>query len=117
MGALFAGLQVIGIGATSVATAQVYRYADSEDGDLYLTWRMISSGTVAFTAASWFASSLGGSRLHQLELEHRGLAGRQWQSWQTTAMFDTALGDLGPGPSPVPSQGWSPSPQVWTDDR
>ena len=117
MGALFAGLQVIGIGATAVATSQVYRYADSEDGDLYLTWRMVSSGTVAFTAAAWFASALGGSRLHQLELEHRAAAGRAWPSRQPAAMFDPSLEGLDLG---VPLSGggtWSPRAQVLTDGR
>ncbi len=87
-GLLYGGLQFVGVSASAVATVRAYGYANAGNDDLYLTWRMISAGTVAFTAASWFASAVDGSRLHQLELEAYGLAGnaRAWDRWNPPKM-------------------------------
>jgi len=84
-GLLYGGLQLAGLSASTVATFRSYGYANAGNDDLYLTWRLISAGTVAFTAAAWFASALDGSRLHQLELEAYGLtqSARAWDSWHT----------------------------------
>ncbi len=87
-GLLYAGLQFVGVSASTVATMRAYSYANAGNDQLYLTWRMISAGTVAFSAAGWFASALDGSRLHQLELEAYGLAqgARDWDRWQASSV-------------------------------
>ena len=91
-GLLYAGLQAVGLSASAVATLRTYGYASAGNDRLYLTWRMISAGTVAFTAAAWFASSVDGSRLHQLELEAHGLAqgARDWDRWHHPLTFSVA---------------------------
>jgi hypothetical protein len=83
-GLLYAGLQLVGLSTSVVASIQAYGYANAGNEDLFQTWRLISAGTVAFTAGAWFASILDGSRLHQLELEAYGLAyGRaEWDRWR-----------------------------------
>ena len=101
-GLLYAGLQAVGLSASTVATVRTYGYASAGNDQLYLTWRMISAGTVAFTAAAWFASSLDGSRLHQLELVqvvlvrlllqrgkaglHRVVSGNDWRTGVAQAL-------------------------------
>jgi hypothetical protein len=107
-GLLYAGLQAVGLSASTVATVRTYGYASAGNDQLYLTWRMISAGTVAFTAAAWFASSLDGSRLHQLELEAYGLAqgARDWDHWHSPGAHSH-------GPSALSSQSFSPRPTSW----
>lgn len=82
-GFVFGGLQAVGLTTSTFATLAAFGYADAGNEDLYLAWRLASAGTVAFTAAAWFASVIDGSRLHQLELEAYGLAqnAQAWDLW------------------------------------
>lgn len=80
-GLIYGGLQLAGLGLTTTALVQMRSLAVSgDDLEAELRWRMISAGSTAFTAGTWFASTLEASRYRQVQLEQMQTALVAWDA-------------------------------------
>lgn len=80
-GLIYGGLQLAGLGLTTTALVQMRSLAVSgNDIEAELRWRMVSAGSTAFTAGSWFASTLDASRYRQVQIEEMQAALMAWDA-------------------------------------
>lgn len=80
-GLIYGGLQAAGLGLTVTSLVRMRTLAiDGTDVDAELRWRMVSAGSTAFTAGSWFASTLDASRYRQVQLEQMQAALVAWDA-------------------------------------
>ena len=80
-GLIYGGLQLAGLGLTTTALVQMRSLAVSgDDIEAELRWRMVSAGSTAFTAGSWFASTLDASRYRQVQIEEMQAALMAWDA-------------------------------------
>lgn len=78
-GLIYGGLQLAGGALTVTSLMRMRTLAGTgTDIDAELTWRMVSAGSTAFTAGTWFASTLDASRYRQLQLEQMQEATMAW---------------------------------------
>ncbi len=102
-GAAYTATQAAGFGAAIAASVLAGPAAD--DGDLsgVATYGTIAAGGAALGIASWFASALDASRLHELEAAETAARVRAWDAARWSA-DPGALRGAGPPPQ-APSGG------------
>jgi len=66
-GAVFCGLQVVGVGGAVLARGPMLQAASEGDARAFATWKAVSYGSVSLSVGSWFVSAVDGSRLHDQE--------------------------------------------------
>jgi len=80
----YAGIQAVGVVASIYTGLEMRELALAGEIDRELTYRLVSAGTVAVTALTWFASVVDGSNM-RIEAIDRAQAARDWDMSQQTA--------------------------------
>jgi hypothetical protein len=84
-GWIYAGVQGVGLAASIYTGLEMRRLAVEGEIDRELTYRLISAGTVAVTALTWFASVVDGSNM-RIESIDRAQSARDWERVQRSAL-------------------------------
>ena len=87
-GWIYAGIQGVGLAASIYTGLEMRRLAVAGEIDQELTYRLISAGTVAVTAITWFVSVVDGSNM-RIESIERTRAARDWERSQRSAIVLT----------------------------
>ena len=93
-GAVYSVTQAAGIALGSVATVNAYAAADAEDDDAFAQWQTAGIAGITLASASYLASVIDGSRLHELEPESQA-ARASVVAWDVARARGSALVDGG----------------------
>jgi len=88
-GWIYAGIQGVGLAASIYTGIEMRRLALEGEIDRELTYRLVSAGSVAVTALTWFVSVVDGSNL-RIEAIDRAQAARDWDETQRSAIAITS---------------------------
>lgn len=91
-GAVYSATQAAGLGVLAYSTAKGYEAAEAEDDATFYLWQNVSIAAVTVAAASYAASVIDGSRLH--ELETAATARATVMSWDLSRARGETLAEL-----------------------
>lgn len=91
-GAVYSATQAAGLGVLAFSSVKVAEAEEAEDEDAFYLWQNVSIASVTIAAASYAASVIDGSRLHELETAETARA--SVTSWDLARARGETLAEL-----------------------